>query len=234
MHYGITEVHPFADGNGRAARLFQVALLMKAEVLPGRMFSFERYYAEDRNAYYKALRSVRERTLNMEFWLHYFLAGLADEYERVAATIEDLRDLAPGGSAPLQLSPSQQRALTGLRIEGLREFKRDEYEAVAGVARTTAITDLQALVRSGMLLVRGQGPSTRYAFTGGMRPKAAQGPGRPQRWTDALIESELRTFLGDRVGWPLREEFHAAGRNDLYTAASRYGGIARWRKMLGH
>jgi Fic family protein len=42
MHYGITDVHPFADGNGRAARLFQAALLTHAQALPGRMFSFER------------------------------------------------------------------------------------------------------------------------------------------------------------------------------------------------
>src|SRR5690349_20184753 len=34
MHYGITDVHPFADGNGRVARLFQVLLLMLAGVLP--------------------------------------------------------------------------------------------------------------------------------------------------------------------------------------------------------
>ena len=39
LHYGITDVHPFADGNGRAARLAQTALLMRAGVLPGRMFS---------------------------------------------------------------------------------------------------------------------------------------------------------------------------------------------------
>jgi Fic family protein len=233
MHYGITEVHPFADGNGRAARLFQVALLMKADALPGRMFSFERYYAEDRDAYYGALRSVRERTLNMEFWLHYFLAGLAEEYERVAVTIEDLSELAPGGSAQLQLTPSQQRALTRLRIEGLREFKRGEYEHAAGVGRTTAITDLQTLVRHGVLRVRGQGPSTRYALPGALQPENSERPGRPRRWTDALIERELRTYLDDHVDWPRPAEFYAAGRSDLYMAASRHGGIARWRQILG-
>ena len=57
VHYGITDVHPFVDGNGRVARLFQTAVLMKAGVLPGRMFWLERYYAEDRDAYYEALRS---------------------------------------------------------------------------------------------------------------------------------------------------------------------------------
>lgn len=233
MHYGITEVHPFADGNGRVARLFQVALLMRADVLPGRMFSFERYYAEDRDAYYEALRSVRNRTLNMEAWLHYFLAGLAEEYERVAATIEDLSELAPGGSSQLQLTPPQQRALTRLRIEGRAEFKREMYERAAGVGRTSAITDLQTLVRHGVLRIRGRGPSTRYALSGPVRAEHADGPGRPRRWTDALIELELRAYLDGRPDWPRPAEFRSAGRGDLYAAASRNGGIARWRRMLG-
>jgi Fic family protein len=234
MHYGITEIHPFADGNGRVARLFQVALLMKADLLPGRMFSFERYYAEDRGAYYAALRSVRERTLNMEHWLHYFLGGLAEEYERVAATIEDLSELAPGGPAQLQLAPSQQRALTRLRIEGRREFTRGEYERAAGTKRTGAITDLQRLVGHSILRIRGHGPNTRYAFPGPLHTTNANtGPGRPPRWTDELIERELRAYLSDRTEWPRRADFRADGRENLYTAASRSGGIARWRGLLG-
>jgi len=233
MHYGITDVHPFADGNGRVARLFQVLLLMLAGVLPERMFSFERYYAEDRGAYYAALRSVRSRTFNMESWLHYFLAGLVEEYERVAVTVEDLSTLVSGDGAPLRLSASQQRALTALRIEGRREFTRREYEKAANVARTAAGDDLRELVQHGVLRVRGAGPGTRYAFaaaTGGR----ASARGRPPLWTDAVIERDLRAFVASRGAWPSRAEFEQAGAGPLYTAASRRGGIGRWRKLLGY
>ena len=44
MHYGITDVHPFADGNGRVARLFQAAVLTHAQVLPGRMFELPGWF----------------------------------------------------------------------------------------------------------------------------------------------------------------------------------------------
>jgi Fic family protein len=233
MHYGITDVHPFADGNGRVARLFQVLLLMLNGVLPGRMFSFERYYAEDRGAYYGALRSVRQRTLNMESWLHYFLAGLVEEYERVAATVEDLSTLVSGDGAPLRLSASQERALTTLRIEGRREFTRREYEKAANVARSAAGDDLRELVQHDVLRVRGAGTGTRYAFataTGGR----SSSRGRPPRWTEAVIERELRAFVASQGAWPSRAEFHEAGVGPLYTAASRRGGIGRWRKLLGY
>jgi Fic family protein len=233
VHYGITDIHPFADGNGRAARLFQTAVLMRAGVLPGRMFSFERYYAQDRGAYYAALRSVRQRTLNMETWLDYFLAGLAEEYERVATTVTDLGSLIPGGGAPLRLTAGQERALATLRLEGRREFSRREYEEAGGVSRSTAGDDLRALVQHGVLVTRGVGPSTRYVFPGARSPGRATGVGRPRKWTDAVIEAELREFLDRRTDWPSPREFRAAGRGPLYAAATRAGGIPRWRRLVG-
>ena len=235
LHYGITDVHPFADGNGRVARLAQTALLMRAGVLPGRMFSFERYYAEDRPAYYAALRSVRLRTLNMEFWLDYFLKGLAEEYERVAAAVVDLSALMPGGSgAPLRLSAGQERGLTALRIQGRREFNRREYEQAAGVSRSTAGEDLRALVRHGVLAARGAGPHIRYVFSGSVEAaERPPRPGRPTKWTDVVIERELRAFLDGRSEWPTPGEFRAAGKGPLYAAATKAGGVPRWRRVVG-
>lgn len=237
MHYGITDVHPFADGNGRVARLFQVAVLMKAGALPGRMFSFERFYAEDRDAYYAALRSVREQTLNMETWLHYFLGGLAEEYERVATTVEDLSTLTLGGGpAPLRLSSSQERALAALRIQGRREFTRRDYEAAARVGRSAAGKDLSQLVAHGILSPRGSGTATRYLIT--EAPTAESGGqdgrrGRPVKWTDTKIEQELRAFVADRAAWPTPEEFRQEGKGPLYAAASKHGGVGRWRRIVG-
>jgi len=233
-HYAITDIHPFADGNGRVARLFQTALLMRAGVLPGRMFSFERYYAEDRDAYYGALRSVHQRTFNMDVWLEYFLQGLAEEYERVAATVTDLSGLMPGGSSPLQLSASQQRALTALRLQGRREFTRREYEEAGAVRKTAAGDDLRQLTLHGVLRVRGTGPHTRYVFPGALPDQGrASRAGRRPKWTEATIEAELRAFLEGKPEWPSHEQFRNAGKSSLYTAMSRVGGVARWREIVG-
>ncbi len=235
-HYAITDVHPFADGNGRVARLSQTTLLMHAGVLPGRMFSFERYYAEDRNAYYGALRSVHQRTFNLDVWLEYFLRGLAEEYERIAVTVADLSALMPGGSSQLQLSASQQRALTTLRLQGRREFTRRDYEEAGGVRRSTAGEGLRELAAHGVLMVRASGPHTRYVFPGAL-PQRGQGrpggPGRRPKWTEATIEAELRAFLQDKPGWPSYDEFREAGKSPLYAAMSKAGGVSRWRHVVG-
>ncbi len=44
VHYAITDIHPFANGNGRTARLAASAVLLKHGYLPGRLFSFESDY----------------------------------------------------------------------------------------------------------------------------------------------------------------------------------------------
>lgn len=236
VHYGITDIHPFADGNGRTARLFQVALLMDADVLPGRMFSFERFYAEDRNAYYDALRSVRDQTFNMEPWLRYFLGGLAEEYERVAAAVEDLSSMTTAsGTAPLILSAGQERSLAALRIQGRREFTRREYEEAGDVGRSTAGNDLRLLIQHGLLVPRGRGRAARYAFAQAPTSvTSARGKrGRSPEWTETKIEQGLRAFLSDRTAWPSVAEFRAEGKEALYAAASRNGGIGRWRRLFG-
>jgi hypothetical protein len=57
--------------------------------------------------------------------------------------------------------------------------------------------------------------------------------GRPTRWTESKIERELREFVEGRDAWPSSREFSDAGRGDLYAAASRNGGIGRWRRVVG-
>jgi hypothetical protein len=59
------------------------------------------------------------------------------------------------------------------------------------------------------------------------------GGGRKPFWTEDVIERDLRAFLVGRADWPSHSEFAEAGRRDLYAAASRNGGIGRWRAMLG-
>jgi Fic family protein len=230
VHYAITDIHPFANGNGRTARLAASAVLLKHGYLPGRLFSFESYYARDREAYLAALRSVRRQTLSMETWLEYYLEGLAEEYERVAAEIDQLNRLGLSRSTPVQLSTSQQRALSALATQGRMEFSRADFEAAAGVSRSTAGRDMEALLKARIVRrVSGtRGSATRYAFA-----DHAPRSGRPRKWTRERIEEELRQFTEERDAWPTVREFDLAGRRDLYLAVTRNGGADYWAGLLG-
>jgi Fic family protein len=230
VHYAITDIHPFADGNGRVARLLAAASMMKDGLLPGRLFSFERYYAENREEYYAALRSVRRETLNMTGWLEFFLRGLVGEYERVAEKVAELEGLGLRSGAPTQLSLTQERAITDIKLRAISEFRRLDYQQLAGVNKTQAIRDLAALRKAGLIVAQGSGPATRYRFRA---DGWGERRGRTRTWTDERIENELKSLVEEVGGWPTVALFRGKGKMSLYQAIQRYGGSAAWANRVG-
>jgi Fic family protein len=228
-HYAITDIHPYANGNGRTARLLSSAVLMRHGYLPGGLFCFDGYYARDKTAYVNALRSVRERTFNMGRWLEYYLEGLAEEYERVQGEVEQLNRLGLSGSGPTQLKTTQQRGVSALAVQGVREFNRRDYETAAVVHKTTAIEDLEDLVAKRILRRLGRASQTRYAFV----RASDDHRGRPRRWSPERIQEELESLCAGRSTWPSVAEFKAAGQTALYLAVTRYGGVEHWAKQIG-
>jgi hypothetical protein len=124
-----------------------------------------------------------------------------------------------------QLKSAQRRALLALESEPGASLTRSEYERLAGVGRSQAAYDLSELVSAGLFVRVGGGRSTRYVL--------AHEPASKRRWTPDRIRRELETFCAHRRVWPTANEFKAAGRGDLYVAASRYGGVAQWADELG-
>ena len=124
-----------------------------------------------------------------------------------------------------QLKPAQRRALQALESEPGASLTRSDYERLTGAGRSQAAYDLSDLVSTGLFVRVGGGRSTRYVL--------AHEPASQRRWTPDRIRCELDMFCAGRGTWPTAGEFKAAGRGDLYVAASRYGGVAHWASELG-
>ena len=58
-------------------------------------------------------------------------------------------------------------------------------------------------------------------------------PPPPARWTDELIEAELRRVCRHATRWPSRAEFHAAGATGLLQAVYAGHGSRWWARRLG-
>ena len=228
-HWALTWIHPFADGNGRMARLLTGMVLLREGFLERRVFSFERHYARDKDAYLLALRTVRSHDKNLSPWLEYFLDGLANEYERVAERVETLTQISAHVRAGTELNLRQEQALADLVIAQRSRFTRAEYQEIARVGLSTAKEDVADLVNAGILRVNRRGRGTDYVFA-----RHADGALSPTKWTDERIEAELLEFLDGRDRWPKTEEWRAAGKQSLYDHASTKGGIKRWRHRLGY
>jgi len=63
-------------------------------------------------------------------------------------------------------------------------------------------------------------------------PSRSPVPDRTQ-WTTRRIDAELRELCRGRSRWPTMQEFEELDAMPLYRAASKRGGIARWRRRLG-
>ncbi|UCE39570.1 MAG: Fic family protein, partial [Thermoplasmata archaeon] len=75
-HYEFVRIHPFVDGNGRTARALATLILYLRGFDIKRFFALDDYYDTDRAAYYTALSSVDQKTLDITGWLEYFTDGV--------------------------------------------------------------------------------------------------------------------------------------------------------------
>lgn len=236
-HFEVAEVHPFADYNGRAARLFAVAVLIREGTMRRRLFSPERYYAENRDAYFDALRAIKV-TRNLDAWIEYFVTGLADEFERVAARVRELNDVTGEVESALQLTGHQEKIVAALTAGGHRDLTRAEVEELTGLRKTTAYAELRRLVEAGVLDVRGTGIRTTYSLPPRLRSAPRDGATARRRgprptWNDERIRAGLETLARELGRMPRKPDFEAAGKTGLYVAASKAGGLRRWAAELG-
>lgn len=229
-HFEVAEVHPFADYNGRLARLFATAVLYREGVSSRPLFSPERYYAEDKDAYYAALRAIKQ-TRHLDEWLTYFVGGLAVEFERVADKVRELNALTHALPLPLQLSLGQERAVAALTVDGRRDLTIAEYAELAGVSARTASRELNALADAGVLRALGATRDRRFVLSVKRSPA---GGGRPRTWSDASIARELRLLIEEIGRWPSYRDFEKARKLPLYAVMSRTGGAERWSGELGY
>jgi len=86
-HYEIVRIHPFIDGNGRAARTLATLVQLMQKFDTKRFFALDDYYDSDRIAYYAALKSVDSKTINITEWLEYFCEGVTFSVNRVKENV---------------------------------------------------------------------------------------------------------------------------------------------------
>jgi Fic family protein len=89
VHYQLATIHPFNDGNGKAARLCADFILMRDGYGLSGLINPEEQYAEDLNSYYQALNVHGESIdyyegraeADLTSWLEYYLASMVKSFE---------------------------------------------------------------------------------------------------------------------------------------------------------
>ncbi len=151
LHYRFEDIHPFADGNGRAGRALALWELYRRGFDTQHIFSVDEFYWEDRSRYYAELQTVQQGSGDLTSWIEYCAEGLQQTLERVWKRIQKFS--AAGASSKLTLRPKQEQLLALLQQKG-RMSPAEIWDALK-ISRQGAIKILQPLLDGGLIVREG-------------------------------------------------------------------------------
>jgi Fic family protein len=159
-HYQFATVHPYYDGNGRTARLLSTLILHLGGYGLKGLYTLEEYYAQDLNAYYKALSVgpshnyyLGRADADITNWIAYFIEGMATSFEKVQSQAKQEAGTGSYDQSRLlrNLDAKQRKALT--LFEGSREVSTKEVAALFGFQSRTATALCQRWIAAGFFVV---------------------------------------------------------------------------------
>lgn len=153
-------IHPFQDGNGRLSRALTTLLLLRTGYDYVPFSSLERIVEENKDHYYRALRSAQSTLDGDESqlgeWLTFFMHCLVRQKDVLAAKIERERLMEP-------LSPLSEKLLSIIRENGRVTVRQGV--SVTGENRNTIKAHLKELVHGRKLIQNGKGKGTWYELS---------------------------------------------------------------------
>jgi len=164
FHYEFVRIHPFVDGNGRAARVLAALILYQRGFDTKQFFCLDDYYDSDRQAYYKALQSVDQETLDLTNWLEYFVEGVSISIEAVKERVARL------SSERLRKAERGQIVLTERQMS-IVEFLNQNGKITVGdiakmfkISRQAALKEIGKLVKLEVVVLKGEKRGAHYVL----------------------------------------------------------------------
>lgn len=148
-------IHPFADGNGRMARLLTLLLFYRGGYEVGRYISLERIVEESKDNYYESLhassQSWHEGRHDLVPWVEYCVGVLTRAYQEFQTRVGELSS-----------ARGAKRSMVRHAVSGLGErFRITDVEALAPmVSREMVRHVLQEMRAEGELIREGAGKAS--------------------------------------------------------------------------
>ena len=153
-------VHPFADGNGRTARLLTLLLLYHCGYEVGRYISLERIFEQSKETYYEALEASSQGWHDGKHdafpWMTYFWGALIRAYSEFEDRVGTIR--SGRGSKTEQVRLAVERKIGPFAISDL-------LADCPGVSRDMVRHVLRQMRDEGLVEVRGRGRAAKWVKT---------------------------------------------------------------------
>ena len=164
-HYEFVRIHPFVDGNGRTARALATLILHLREFDIKKFFALDDYYDSDRMAYYNALKSLDQETLDLTDWLEYFTEGVLISISKVKEKVLklSLEKRKKEEKGQIALTERQMKIIEHLQRNG--RITTGDMAKMFGVTRQAALKELSKLVELEVIKLEGKGRGAHYILT---------------------------------------------------------------------
>lgn len=160
-HYELVRIHPFVDGNGRAARALATLVLYLRKFDIKQFFALDDYYDSDRRSYYRALKSVDENG-DLTGWLEYFTDGILISITRVRERVLQLSMERRKKESRGQIALTERQMQILERIQQQGRITAGEVAEMFDISRQAALKELNKLVNLEVIELRGSGRGAHY------------------------------------------------------------------------
>ena len=175
-HVYFAWIHPYADGNGRMARLIECAVLLRAGLPPVSAMIPSYFYFKSRRRYYRELQNTHGDFINGAYppdtdildFVHYALEGLRNDLSEVLREVRGPQQRALGhhfirGLFPESMTSVQQRRMrlvifmvehyptTPLTFVEIADTLDVIHQTGAEQSDFSLDRDLEALIKMGLL-----------------------------------------------------------------------------------
>ena len=172
IHYEISRIHPFLDGNGRTGRAIATLIMFLDGYDIRKFFSLEEYFDENPMDYYLTLQVVSNQLVldtherDLTPWLEYFVKGVAIELSRVKEKVKrvstDARIKNKLG-AQVELNERQMIIMEYLNRHGSMENK-DFRKIFPDFSDDTVLREMKFLKQKGLVKKVGNTKKAKYVL----------------------------------------------------------------------
>lgn len=163
-HYEFVRIHPFVDGNGRAARVIAALTLHIRGFDTKQFFCLDDYYDMNRNDYYQALSTVDPNKRDITKWLEYFVEG-------VAVSIASVREkVARLSSEHIRTKKKGQIALTERQMRIVEHINKNgritinEMTLMFKITRQASLKEIDRMIKLEIVKREGKARASYYVM----------------------------------------------------------------------
>ncbi len=167
LHLQFVTIHPFADGNGRLARLLTQFSLYRDGWDFRKIIVLEEFYNKDRQDYYNAENIVQgdhyHEGQDLTPWLEYFLAGFLVEARKARDVITSLGFDKVDADSQMFLDPAEVKIMD--MLVATTRITSEDVMKLLNIAKRTAQLRLKNLVDKKLIQMQGHARNSYYVQT---------------------------------------------------------------------